>query len=219
MDASFFGDIFSRLAALSDKWRAEQKKSEALFTALLEFHGRLVNMTSDDPFEPLSDFHRKTFEAALPLLRAKHVRGLENILASLRRSLDRFKALRAEMGELHASVWQRHSMVASDPQQAPSLDVPSWGVVGAGRGSDAQPVGLPAPNTCIEWVAEIDRMYASELLVKLELLDAVDLGLQGEVLQGLYRLWSLQIHVKPAVLERLTVLADSLTLPEGGVAV
>ena len=91
-----------------------------------------------------------------------------------------------------------------------------WGLVGAGRGHDAQPVGLPSPVACIAWVRELDEMYGSELLLKLELLDGIDLGARAEVLHGIQRLWTLQPHLTPTSVERLAALAESLTLPEVG---
>ena len=216
MDASYFSEIFVRLVSLARQWSAEQKKSESLFAALLEFHGRLVSLSSSNPFAPLSEEHRETLEAALPLLRAKHVRGLENILAALHKSAERFKHVRAEMGELHASLWHRHAALASEgAAQAAALDVPQWSIVGAGRGHDAQPVGLPAPTTCIEWVRDLDALYAAELIIKLEVIDALDAGASDEVLQLAARTWSEQRHLKsqPVTMERVAVLTESLTLP------
>lgn len=216
MDAAYWSDVFSRLAALSRQWAGEHDKSQALFAALLDFRGRLVSLSADEPFAPLSGAHRSTLDAALPLLRAKHVRGLENILAALRKAGDRFKRVRAEMGDVHAAVWQRHATVASESAaQAAALDAPQWSTVGAGRGRDAQPVGLPAATTCIEWVRELDSLYAKELLLKLELLDGIDLGASDAALQGIVRLWNLQpnLTAAPATLERVDALAQSLSLP------
>ena len=231
MDASFFADIFVRIAALSRRWEAEQSKSERLFSALLEFHDRLHLLSVG---EPLSEYSAmKGQEDLVPLLRGKHVRGLENILAALRKSARAFESMRAEISEVHAAVWQRHGAMVSAAETKPRssaatseggsaahdaaamlLAEPAWGLVGAGRGRDARPVGLPAPMVCIEWVRELDAMYASELLLKLALIDSIDLGAKGEVLQGTQRLWSLQPHLNPAAIERVAALAESLTLPE-----
>ena len=219
MDASFFADVFSKLTALSKRWSAEQTKSESLFAALLEFHGRLLTLTADSPLPPSLDH----LEDAAPLLRARHVHGLENILAALRKSTDKFTALRAEISEVHTSVWQRHAAVISADGTTPeaaaaALAEPTSGVVGAGRGRDAQTVGRPPPMLCIDWVRELDGMYASELLLKLELLDGIDLGLGSEVLQGVSRLWTLQPHLGTAAIERVASLAASLNLPQEGIS-
>ena len=56
-------------------------------------------------------------------------------------------------------------------------------MVGAGQGDDAQRVGLPPPAQCIEWLQAIDQQYAAELLLKLELLDGIDIcNVDGEAL-------------------------------------
>ena len=228
MDASFFADIFVRIAALSRRWEAEQAKSERLFTALLTFHDRLHLLSVGEPLSEVSAM--KGQEDLVPLLRGKHMRGLENILTALRKSANTFESLRAEISEVHAAVWQRHGAMVSAAETKPRkssaatsgggdatamlLAEPAWGVVGAGRGRDARPVGLPAPMVCIEWVRELDAMYASELLLKLSLIDSIDLGAKGEVMQGTQRLWSLQPHLTPAAIERVAALAESLTLAE-----
>jgi len=120
-------------------------------------------------------------------------------------------------------VWQRHAAVISADGTTPeaaaaALAEPTSGVVGAGRGRDAQTVGLPPPMLCIDWVRELDGMYASELLLKLELLDGIDLGLGSEVLQGVSRLWTLQPHLGTAAIERVASLAASLNLPQEGIS-
>ena len=229
MDPGFFADAFLRLATLSRRWEAEQQKSEALMVALLEFHGRLINLSTEDPFAALES--RDELEATLPLLRAKHVHGLDNIMSALQKSSARFSTIRDDIAEVHANVWQRHGAVvtaavekagsssvgdsAASEMAAKLLSEPTWGVVGAGRGRDAQPVGLPAPMVCIEWVREADAIYAAELLLKLELVDALDLGASAEVLHGLHRLWTVQPNLTPSVIERVRVLAEALNLPPG----
>ena len=52
-------------------------------------------------------------------------------------------------------------------------------------------------------------------MLKLELLDSVDLGAGGAALQGVHRLWTLQPHLEPAPIERLDALTESLTLDGG----
>jgi hypothetical protein len=239
MDSSFFADAFARLASLSRRWDVEQQKTEALFAALLEFHSRLINLSTEEPFEALAS--HAELEQSVPALRAKHVHGLENIMAALQKSAGRYTAIRDDISEVHANVWQRHGAAVTTAAEkaqkggkasrsdggaaddegdilaseaaAMLISEPAWGIVGAGRGRDAQPVGMPAPMVCIDWVREVDGLYTSELLLKLELLEALDLGASAEVLYGLHRLWTLQPHLTPAAIERVRMLAESLNLP------
>ena len=89
-----------------------------------------------------------------------------------------------------------------------------YGIVGAGRGLDAQPVGLPSSLELIEWVREIDAQYTAELLLKLELLETVDISMSTDALHNVVRLWVLQPHLSPQALRRAASMAESLTLPE-----
>ena len=221
MDASFWSDTFVCLASLVKRWSDEQGKSETLFAALLEFHIRLLTLT-EDALPTLKE--RAGLEDTLPLLRTRHVHGVENLLAALQKTAERFRALHTEIAEVHAAAWQRHSAAVTSAESASSkrssahdaaaaaLAEPAWDVVGAGRGSDAQRVGLPPPMVCIDWVQELDAMYAAEMLLKLELLDGIDLGAGAEVMQGVHRLWSLQPHLSTAAIERVAALAEALTL-------
>ena len=163
---------------------------------------------------------------ALPLLRAKHVRGLENLLGALQASLRRFETLQAEFAEINADIQQRHGAAADTaPSNAAAVAVDSarskgsrdepaiWGVVGAGRGLDAQRVGLPPTSLLFEWVREFEVQFAAELLLKLELVDGISLGMSADALHGVHRLWTLQPHLNTVMLERTAALNESLTLP------
>ena len=89
--------------------------------------------------------------------------------------------------------------------------------MGAGRGLDAQRILRPPVAECIEWLAELDRQYAAELLLKLELLDSIELGsMSADALHGVAQLWSLQPHISLPALERLRVVVASLTLDPPG---
>ena len=206
-DASYWADTFGDIVKLGKRWSAEQAKSEAIFTALLEFHGRLKLLEPDacEGAAALGD--------SLKPLHARHVRSVENLLAALRASWHRFEALHAELADLHASVWKRHDTVLAESNaDASALSESAWSVVGAGRGLDAQPVGLPPPLVCIEWVRELDAQYASELLLKIELLDGIVFGMSVDALQGSHRLWTLQPHLCQQSLDRAVMLVESLTL-------
>jgi hypothetical protein len=210
MDAGYWADVFVRLATISRKWSAEQSKTLAIFVALIEFHGRLHLLS------PEAVGAQEILRDSLPQLRAKHVRGIENLLGAMRKSWERFESLHIEMSELHASVWTRHSAVLSEAGHgsapASELSEPGWSVVGAGQGLDAQLVGLPPPLECIQWVRKLENQFAAELLLKLELLDSIDLAMSAEALHGAHRLWTLQPHLDPPTLSRITSFAESLTI-------
>lgn len=229
-DVATWIEAFTTGAKLVRRWGAEQARTEALFAALLEFHGRLrlleqqgaagIAQTALEAVEP---------GVALPRLHTKHVRGLENLLAALQTSARKFEEIQVEISEVHAEVRCRCGTDAvgcapgatSSPADGSSssssgtsatADHAFWGLVGAGRGLDAQQVGLPPPRVCAGWVRELDEQFAAELLLKLELLDSIDLTAEGDALFGIQRLWTLQPHLSPETLSRTTALAESLTL-------
>ena len=220
MDASYWADVFSQARSISRKWATEQARTEAVFAALLEFDGRLRLLGRrgiGDPAAPtLSAFAAGSGLEEIPvLLRARHMRGVENLLGSLHESAERFKAHQAAFSDLQASVWQRQYSAAADGTNASDLLAESaWGVVGAGRGSEAQRVGMPPAAQCIEWIQELDGMHSAELLLKLELLETIDLtgSMSPEALQGVAEIWALQPHLLTPALDRLSALVESLTL-------
>ena len=89
------------------------------------------------------------------------MRGLENILASLRDSLSTFTALHTELADLHEAVCLKHGGTGTG--EAVLV------VVGAGRGVAEQPVLMPPPAQCLDWMRELDRLYCRELLLHLML--------------------------------------------------
>ena len=210
IDVPEASDAFRTLATLASKWAAEQQKSDAVFAALLEFHGRLMLL---EPQRATAAATRKTLgQEGMLLLQAKHVRSLENLLCALQISVTKFEALHSDVSEVYAEICHRHSS-GSSPVDGSHEQQQRWGVLGAGRGLDAQSVGLPPPDTCIAWVRECDQQFAAELLLKLEILDRLDLGRTSEELHGLHRLWTLQPNLAPATLERTRALAESLRPP------
>lgn len=211
MDASYFAPIFSSALAITRKWSAEQTRCEGVFSAILEFHGRLRLLAPESAEDEAVVGVLAKLPNAVPLLRAKHVRGLERLMSALRESVARYEALHAELSELHAATWQRHAAVTAE-SPAEALDEPAWGVVGAGRGADAQRVLMPPPLQCMDWLRELDAMYAAELLAKLQLVDAIDFGHGAAQLQDVAQQWLLQPHLEEAPIERLSVLVESLTL-------
>ena len=148
MDVSFWATTFAQALKVTARWAAEQSRSEALFAALLEFHGRWLILRAGPElpaFGPGSGL-----EDAPSLLLARHARSLENLLAALRACGRAFEVAYSELAELHAAVWQRHGALGDDSagtterqQRADDLLKPGWGMAGAGRGRDAQRVCLP----------------------------------------------------------------------------
>ena len=141
MDAAYLADAFGQALGLSRKWAAEQQRSESLFAALLDFHSRLrqLKLVELAAFGIGSDL-----EDVPSLLRARHVRGAENLMSALRKSSIRFQEHHAAFAEVHASMWERHdsAVAAAVDSHGPSsstaafLAEPTWNVVGAGRGLD-----------------------------------------------------------------------------------
>eukprot|EP00966_Prymnesium_polylepis_P187926 4356453-Prymnesium_polylepis.1 len=60
-------------------------------------------------------------------------------------------------------------------------------------------------------------MYAREVLLKLQLVDAISYDMPAAQLADAQRIWTLQPNLSQPALERLELLVESLTLPEGGV--
>ena len=225
MDASFFRETFSKALKITQRWSAEQSRCETILTSLLEFHGRMALLEDPDT----TALRALAGEAdAVELLHAKHVRGLENLMRGLREGVGRFEALHGELGELHADVWKRLTVVQQERRERlrrpaprspsaadePALHESSWDVVGAGCGNEAQHVLLPPPLLCVEWLGELDALYGAELHTKLQLVDAAHLfGEQASRLRDVAKVWALQPHLSDSTaVERLRELVDSLSL-------
>ena len=218
MDASYWQDTCSKALAVTRRWAAEQERSIAVLAALSEFHGRLRLLGQGGAV--VGGALREQSDT-LPLLHAKHVRGVENLMTALRDALVRYEALHAELARVHASVWERFAQPATQKaaQKAAGTDVgamaqPSMSVVGAGRGIESQRISLPSSLQFIEWIQELDEMFAHELLLKLQLVDAISHDMHPAQLADVHRIWSLQPNLSVPALEQLKLLVDSLTVPE-----
>lgn len=215
MDASYWADVFTRVVKLSKRWSSEQARCEIVLGALAEFHGRLAQLAHDPPAP-----QQVLGSDVMSLLRAKHVRGVENLMEAMHSSCRKFEAVHGELSDLHSSLWNRYETLLKEHHQVRDIttgsafEQPTWSIVGAGRGLDAQPVGLPSSLELIEWVREIDAQYTAELLLKLELLETVDISMSTDALHNVVRLWVLQPHLSPQALRRAASMAESLTLPE-----
>ena len=223
MDASYLGDVFTRVVKLTSRWSSEQARCEAMLVALAEFHGRLAHL-ADDGSASATPSTSVLGADGHALLRARHVRGVENLMEALQSSWKKFETVQGELSDLHASLWQRHETLLKEHHKASSsseasqssaaaFEQPTWSIVGAGRGLDAQPVGLPPVTECIDNVRDLDAQYAAELLLKFELLESIDVTMPADALQGVVRLWNLQPNLTPLALQRAVSLTQSLTLP------
>ena len=201
--ATYWRTLFTQAVGVTRRWRAEQARSEGVISAAAEFSSRLRTLSRPAsvpaPLLELPD--------AVTLLRAKHLRGLENIMAALRASVATFAKLHTELAELSAAAWSKHG----GPGASSSATVV---VVGAGRGLAEQQVLMPPPAQCLEWMGELDRLYCRELLLKTKLIEQLTHDAPAEHVQQTIYLWLLQPNLRAAPLERLNALAVSLTLTE-----
>jgi len=212
MDASYWHATFRGLLQMAHAWSAEQTRSTSILAALAEFHSRLRAIKAgshEDSEKTLGVLSQ--LDGLAPRLIEKHLRGMENLMRGLRRSVSRFEELQTEIGALHSSVWYRYKKCASQlstVQAMQAVDV----VVGAGQGHAAQKVRMPPPLQCLEWIEEVDRMFCEELLLKLRLIDSIDFAMSTQTLKQLVCVWSLRAQIRQPPLDRLASLATSLTL-------
>lgn len=200
--ATYWRTLFTQAVGVTRRWRAEQAKSEGVISVAAEFSSRLRTLSTSSVPAPLLEL-----PDAVTLLRAKHLRGLENIMAALRESVATFAALHAELAELSAAAWSKHGGSAASSSATVV-------VVGAGRGLAEQPVLMPPPGQCLEWMGELDRLFCRELLLKTRLVEQLTHDAPAEQVQQTIHLWQLQPNLRAAPLERLNALAVSLTLTE-----
>ena len=122
MDASYWADVSTKALSVVRRWEAEHERSNAVFAALVEFHSRLQlfdTTTAPGALGALVDR-----PDTLPLLHAKHVRGVENLMVALHEGIVRRTTLQDELSRVHASVWERHTKCRSnqsEPMQMGSL--------------------------------------------------------------------------------------------------
>ena len=219
MDAAFLTEAFADSLKITNKWAAEQERSESLFAALIDFHARLQLLgRGAGTSAVLRAFQAGSGLEEVPeLLHARHVRGLENLMAALHKSASRFESHHSEIAEIQASFWERlGSDTAAKGGSASAIahcTERTWDVVGSGRGLDAQQVGLPPLTDCIALMNDLSQQYADELLLKQELLDSIQLQeATPDLLQGIAQLWSLQTKLQPGLHHRLRLLVESLTV-------
>mmetsp|Transcript_20117 Transcript_20117/g.41042 ORF Transcript_20117/g.41042 Transcript_20117/m.41042 type:complete len:209 (-) Transcript_20117:88-714(-) len=204
--ATYWQQLFTQALRVTQLWQAEQARSEGVLTAAAEFQSRLRLLSRTGPSVSTPCILAELPDA-VALLRGKHLRGLENIMAALRESIAVFAALHKELAGLHAGARRKHACASTD---AP----PTLAVVGAGRGTLEQPVLIPPPWQCLNWVSELDGIFSRELLLKTALVGG--LTHDAEHTQQALHLWRLQPNLGRASLERLHALVSSLSLGVAG---
>ena len=213
MDASYWQDVCTRAVSVTHRWAVEQERSTSVLAALLEFQARL-RLLEPDAVDAAALGALVGLTDTLPLLHAKHVRGLENLMSALREGVSRLSGLHAELGQMHTSVWERHAKSRTNESEPMRLARPSWELAGAGRGLESQRVALPSALQFIEWTQELDQMFGSELLLKTQLLDAISYDMPTEQLHGVHRIWTLEPNIRSEAVQRWGMLAVSLTIPD-----
>ena len=105
--ATYWQQLFTQALRVTQRWRAEHTRSEGVLAAAAEFQSRLRLLSRTGP-DAGAGAGAPCVLAQLPdamaLLRGKHLRGLENIMAALRESVAVFAALHAELAALHVRL-------------------------------------------------------------------------------------------------------------------
>ena len=102
--ATYWQQLFTQALRITQRWRAEHTRSEGVLAAAAEFQSRLHLLSRTGPGAGAgagAPCVLAQLPDALALLRGKHLRGLENIMAALRESVAVFAALHAELAALH----------------------------------------------------------------------------------------------------------------------
>ena len=109
MDVAYWQTAFSAALARTQRWAAEHARSETLLSVLVDFHSRigLLKQTGDGALAVL-----ERVPDAVPRLRAKHLRGFENLLVELRGCTSKLEAIQADIAEIKGnqaptSSWAR----------------------------------------------------------------------------------------------------------------
>jgi hypothetical protein len=107
--ATYWQQLFTQALRVTQRWRAEHTRSEAVLAAAAEFQSRLRLLSRTGPGAGAgagagAPCVLAQLPDALALLRGKHLRGLENIMAALRESVAVFAALHAELTALHVRL-------------------------------------------------------------------------------------------------------------------
>ena len=98
--ATYWQQLFTQALRITQRWRAEQTRSERVLAAAVEFQSRLRLLSRTAP-SASTPCVLAELPDAVALLRGKHLRGLENIMASLRDSVAVFAGLHADLVGLH----------------------------------------------------------------------------------------------------------------------
>ena len=102
--ATYWQQLFTQALRITQRWRAEHTRSEGVLAAAAEFQSRLHLLSRTGPGAGAgagAPCVLAQLPDALALLRGKHLRGLENIMAALRESVAVFASLHAELAALH----------------------------------------------------------------------------------------------------------------------
>ena len=107
--ATYWQQLFTQALRITQRWRAEHTRSEGVLAAAAEFQSRLHLLSRTGPGAGAGTGASAPcvlaqLPDALALLRGKHLRGLENIMAALRESVAAFAALHAELAALHVRL-------------------------------------------------------------------------------------------------------------------
>ena len=107
--ATYWQQLFTQALRVTQRWRAEQARSEGVLAAAAEFQSRLRLLSRTGPDAGAgagagAPCVLAQLPDAMALLRGKHLRGLENIMAALRESVAVFAALHAELTALHVRL-------------------------------------------------------------------------------------------------------------------
>ena len=107
--ATYWQQLFTQALRITQRWRAEHTRSEGVLAAAAEFQSRLHLLSRTGPGAGAgagasAPCVLAQLPDALALLRGKHLRGLENIMAALRESVAVFAALHAELAALHVRL-------------------------------------------------------------------------------------------------------------------
>ena len=105
--ATYWQQLFTQALRITQRWRAEHTRSEGVLAAAAEFQSRLHLLSRTGPGAGAgagAPCVLAQLPDALALLRGKHLRGLENIMAALRESVAVFASLHAELAALHVRL-------------------------------------------------------------------------------------------------------------------
>ena len=118
--ATYWQQLFTQALRITQRWRAEHTRSEGVLAAAAEFQSRLHLLSRTGPSVGAgagAPCVLAQLPDALALLRGKHLRGLENIMAALRESVAVFASLHAELAALHVRQPNPNPSPSPSPNQ------------------------------------------------------------------------------------------------------